>query len=166
MKLHADISDIKHEVEITPTDDAVKAVIDGRDYTIDVSQPEPGLYVLRDGSKTTVAFVSKLADGTSQVTIKSHTVDIMLTDPKRLRGKSAGDDQASGRAEIKTAMPGKVVRILVAQGNAVQKGDGIIVVEAMKMQNEMKSPKDGSVDEIRVSEGETVGAGDVLIVID
>ena len=63
-------------------------------------------------------------------------------------------------------MPGKVVRIIAEAGAAVQKGDGIIVVEAMKMQNEMKSPKDGVVKEIRVSEGSTVNAGEVLVVIE
>ena len=63
-------------------------------------------------------------------------------------------------------MPGKVVRILKAVGDEVAKGDGVIVVEAMKMQNEMKSPKDGVIKEIRVAESDTVGAGDILVVIE
>ncbi|MBK6587173.1 MAG: hypothetical protein IPG22_02470 [Acidobacteria bacterium] len=63
-------------------------------------------------------------------------------------------------------MPGKVVRVLVAQGDTVQKGDGVVVVEAMKMQNEMKSPKDGVIAAIKAAEGDTVGAGDVLVVIE
>ena len=63
-------------------------------------------------------------------------------------------------------MPGKVVRVLVAEGDAVQKGDGVIVVEAMKMQNEMKSPKDGVVSKIKIAEGDTVSAGDILVVIE
>ena len=63
-------------------------------------------------------------------------------------------------------MPGKVVRVLVETGATVQTGDGIIVVEAMKMQNEMKSPKDGTIKEIRFAEGATVNAGDVLVVIE
>ena len=167
MKLHADIAGTKHEVEVKRTDDAVHAVVDGREYTLDVSQPEPGLYVLRDGSKKTVAFVSNLADGTSQVSIDNkHTLDVQLTDPKRLRGSSADDAHADGAAEIKTAMPGKVVRILKAVGDEVLKGDGVIVVEAMKMQNEMKSPKDGIIKEIRVAESDTVAAGDILVVIE
>ena len=76
------------------------------------------------------------------------------------------DHAVGGKAEIKTAMPGKVVRILVAASDEVKKGDGLIVVEAMKMQNEMRSPKDGKVAGIRVAEGETVGAGDVLLVVE
>jgi biotin carboxyl carrier protein len=63
-------------------------------------------------------------------------------------------------------MPGKVVRIIADVGQAVEKGSGVIVVEAMKMQNEMKSPIDGVIKEIRVSEGSTVNAGEVLVVIE
>ena len=63
-------------------------------------------------------------------------------------------------------MPGKVVRILVEQGAEVKQGEGVIVVEAMKMQNEMKAPKDGIIKEIRVAEGATVNAGDILVVIE
>ena len=85
-----------------------------------------------------------------------------IIDPKRLRSAGDNHDHMDGRAEIKTAMPGKVVRILVESGAEVAKGDGIIVVEAMKMQNELKSPKDGIVREIRAADGDTVNAGEVL----
>jgi biotin carboxyl carrier protein len=63
-------------------------------------------------------------------------------------------------------MPGKVVRILTEVGAEIKRGEGVIIVEAMKMQNEMKSPKDGTVKEIRYPEGATVNAGDVLAVIE
>ncbi|QYO67495.1 biotin/lipoyl-containing protein [Leptolyngbya sp. 7M] len=73
---------------------------------------------------------------------------------------------ADGVVELKTAMPGKVVRVIVAEGDEVKKGDGILVVEAMKMQNEMRSPKNGTVKTISVAEGSTVAAGDILAVIE
>jgi biotin carboxyl carrier protein len=63
-------------------------------------------------------------------------------------------------------MPGKVVRVLVEAGQAVEAGQGVVVVEAMKMQNELKSPKAGAVAEVRVEPGATVNAGDVLVVIE
>jgi biotin carboxyl carrier protein len=63
-------------------------------------------------------------------------------------------------------MPGKVVTILQAVGAPVEKGDGVLVVEAMKMQNELKSPKDGRIKEIRVAEGAAVSAGDILATIE
>ncbi|MBC7900992.1 MAG: biotin/lipoyl-binding protein [Saprospiraceae bacterium] len=63
-------------------------------------------------------------------------------------------------------MPGKVVRILVEKGAEVKKGEGVVVVEAMKMQNELKSPKDGIVKDIKIEEGATVSAGDILVWIE
>ncbi|MBC7929115.1 MAG: biotin/lipoyl-binding protein, partial [Rubrivivax sp.] len=71
-----------------------------------------------------------------------------------------------GRAQINAPMPGKVVRVLVEAGQAVEAGAGLVVVEAMKMQNELKSPKTGTVSEVRVEPGATVNAGDVLVIIE
>jgi biotin carboxyl carrier protein len=68
--------------------------------------------------------------------------------------------------KIVAPMPGKVVRILAREGTEVQAGQGIIVVEAMKMQNELKSPKQGVVQKIEVTEGATVNAGDVLVIVE
>lgn len=166
MKLNAEIDGTKHEVEVTRNDGTVKARIDSREYALDVSNPEPGLFVLHDGPSKTIAFVSDIDSGRSMVSIDGNAIEISFSDPKRLRGSGGGGDSLEGVAEIKTAMPGKVVRILTAEGDAVSKGDGVIVVEAMKMQNEMKSPKDGTVRSIRASEGDTVNAGDILVVIE
>ena len=163
MKLNAKIDGEKIEVEIVRVDDQVTATVDGRVYTLEVSRPEPNIYTFRSGGKMTQAFVSP--DG-SKVTIGGNEFEIDLIDPKRLRGSSVDAEHAGGAAEIKTAMPGKVVRILVSVGADVQKGDGVLVVEAMKMQNELKSPKDGLVKEIRTTEGSTVQAGDILAVIE
>ena len=75
-------------------------------------------------------------------------------------------DGPEGVVEIKTMMPGKVVRLLKVKGDTVEKGEAVLVVEAMKMQNDLKAPKAGVVREIRVEEGSTVSAGDVLAVIE
>jgi biotin carboxyl carrier protein len=71
-----------------------------------------------------------------------------------------------GRQEVAAPMPGKIVRVLVNPGENVEEGQGLVVVEAMKMQNEMKSPKAGRVAEVRTSAEATVAAGDVLVVIE
>jgi biotin carboxyl carrier protein len=63
-------------------------------------------------------------------------------------------------------MPGKIVRVLVGQGDEVAAGSGVLVVEAMKMQNEIKSPKKGTIQKILVSEGAAVNAGDVLAIVE
>ncbi len=166
MKLQAEVSDTKKIVELNETDGKLSAVIDGREYLLHVSNPEPGLFLLRDGSNNSLVHVSPTSSGSSIVSINGRTVEVKLFDPKRLRGSSSGEASEAGRAEIKTAMPGKVVRVLVSVGEEVHKGDGVIVVEAMKMQNELKSPKDGVVSEILADHDATVGAGDVLVVID
>jgi biotin carboxyl carrier protein len=161
MKLQAAAEGEKHEVEITRDGDRLTARVDDRDYELDVSEPEPGVLLFKHNGRVYEAFAH---GGT--VLIGGRSFDISIIDPKRLRGSAIAAGDEHGHAEIKTAMPGKVVRILKAVGDALTKGDGVIVVEAMKMQNEMKSPKDGSVKEIRVSEGDTVGAGDILVVIE
>ncbi|MDQ3806105.1 MAG: biotin/lipoyl-binding protein, partial [Acidobacteriota bacterium] len=67
---------------------------------------------------------------------------------------------------ISAQMPGRVVRVLVEAGQEVEAGQPVVVVEAMKMQNEMKSPKAGAVAEVRARDGATVNAGDVLVIIE
>ena len=163
MKLQAKINGEKVDVEIVQQDGKTRAVVGGREYELEISQPEPGIFALRNGQKMTEAFVSP--DG-KRVVVGGSEFEVEIADPKRLRSVGSDSEYVDGVAEIKTAMPGKVVRILVEVGAAVEKGDGVIVVEAMKMQNEMKSPKTGTVTKINASEGDTVNAGDVLAVIE
>ncbi len=165
MKLLAEINNEKHEIEITLDGSKVFANIDGRKYELESSEPEPNVYLLKHEGKIYEVFVSPQQDPLN-VRLGTNELQITLIDPKRLRGVGGADAHAAGLAEIRTAMPGKVVRIIAAVGAEVQKGDGVMVVEAMKMQNEMRSPKDGVVKEIRAAEGATVNAGDVLAVIE
>jgi biotin carboxyl carrier protein len=167
MKLHAEVGEQQLAVEIRRDDRKLFAEVDGRKYELEVSEPEPGVYLFKHEGRIYEASVSRAKDAdTTQVAIGRDRFDIRLIDPKRLRGSGSGADHGHGPAEIKTAMPGKVVRILVAPGAEVAKDDGILVVEAMKMQNELKAPKAGLVKEVRAREGDTVGAGDVLAIIE
>ncbi len=163
MKLQAKINGEKLDVEIVELDGKTRAVVSGREYELDVSRPEAGIFALRNGHKMTEAFISP---DSKQVVIGGHEFDIEIADPKRLRSAGSDSENVDGVVEIKTAMPGKVVRILVEVGAEVEKGEGVIVVEAMKMQNEMKSPKTGIVTKINAAEGDTVAAGDILVVIE
>ncbi len=90
---------------------------------------------------------------------------IAVADARDRSGKSK-KIAAAGPMEIRAQMPGKVIKVVAAVGAKVQAGQGVIVVEAMKMQNEMKSPKDGIIARIFVSEGATVTAGETLIVVE
>ncbi|MBV9217309.1 MAG: biotin/lipoyl-binding protein [Acidobacteria bacterium] len=165
MKLQAEIDGKIEEVILVRQGDLVRASVGGREYELTASEPETGVHLFKVDGRVFEAGVSSKGNEFS-VDVGGQQVGLTLVDPKRLRGSGSGDHHSEGRAEIKTAMPGKVVRILVESGQQVAKGDAVIIVEAMKMQNEMKSPKDGSIAEIRASEGDTVGAGDVLVVIE
>lgn len=168
MKLIAELNHEKHEVILKQHGDNLSADIDGRHYELEAHEIEPNVYLLKHEGKIYQVFVSPRHDLKSPfaVDLGNHHFEIKIADPKRLRGSAGLDADADGIFEIKTQMPGKVVRILVKQGSEVTAGDSVLVVEAMKMQNEMKSPKDGIVKEIRVEEGATVNAGDVLAVIE
>jgi biotin carboxyl carrier protein len=90
---------------------------------------------------------------------------VEVRDPRSFsRNRHAGIGH--GRQTISAPMPGKVVRVLVREGDIVQAGAGLIVVEAMKMQNEHKAPKAGTVIRLSVQEGGTVAAGEPLVVIE
>ena len=88
-----------------------------------------------------------------------------LEDQRSLKTRRAHTGGADGLKVIKASMPGRVVRILVGPGETVKANQGVVVIEAMKMQNELKSPKAGTVLEMRAIPGDTVTAGDVLAVI-
>ena len=164
MKLQAKIGEEKHQVEIKREGEKLFAKVNDRSYEIEVSEPEPGIFLFKHEGRV---YEASVAGGEpTHVRIGPNEFEVRVTDPKRLRGAGGGDDNTDGLVEIRTAMPGKVVRVLSEAGVEVKKGDGVIVVEAMKMQNELKSPKDGVVKQVKVSEGSTVSAGEVLATIE
>lgn len=167
MKLQVKVADAISEVSMRNGSGRYFAEIDGRTYEFDALEPEPGQFSIRlaDGRKIE-ARVSLDAEGRSLVWIDGRSIEVELIDPKKLRGAGGSVAETAGIADIKTAMPGKVVRLIVSVGDAVEKGDGVIVVEAMKMQNEIKAPKNGTVTSIRVAEGDTVDPGRILLSIE
>jgi biotin carboxyl carrier protein len=90
---------------------------------------------------------------------------VQLRDPRSLRSRASADD-GKGPRKLLAPMPGKVVRVLVKEEAEVEAGQGVLVVEAMKMQNEIKSPKKGVVRKMMATEGAAVKAGDVLAVVE
>lgn len=167
MKLHAEHEKSNHEIKITREDLKVFAEIDGRKYELEAREVEPNTYLFNIDGKVFECYVApKNASGVTRVRQGTKSFDLKLSDPKRLRGVQNGEANNDGEVKIITQMPGKVVRVLAIQGAEIKLGESVLVVEAMKMQNEMKSPKDGVVKEIRVEVGATVNAGDVLAVIE
>ena len=107
--------------------------------------------------------VTLLSSG--EVSVNGRTFRVEVFDPRGLRSRERGGER-QGRQKIVAAMPGRVIRVLVELNQAVEAGQGLIVVEAMKMQNEMKSPQAGRVVEMKTAEGAAVFAGEVLLMIE
>ena len=167
MKLLAEIDGKTMEIELRRSGEAVLARVDGREYELEVSEPEPGIYLFKHQAKIFEIFVGRSpTGGATEVKVNGERYDVSIIDPKRLRGSGSDHSQDHGLVEIRSAMPGKVVRLLSSVGENIEKGSGVLVVEAMKMQNELKSPKDGVIKEIRVDEADTVEAGQILAIIE
>jgi biotin carboxyl carrier protein len=168
MKLHATVADLEMHVEIRRNGRRWFANVDGREYELDAHQSNANVLLrTADGKTFDCRVEGKPASGQSvDVFVGPRHYAVTLIDPKRLRAVGAAGTHADGATRIVAPMPGKVVRVLVEQGAQVEAGAGIIVVEAMKMQNEMKAPKAGVVTTLNVAVGATVNGGDVLAVVE
>jgi biotin carboxyl carrier protein len=172
MKLTAEIDGQSYALDLQRDGARVEASVDGRSYALDVRETEAGALLLLTGGRVYECRTGRDSaqqqqqGGATEVQIGDEIFQVVLVDPKRLRGARGAGAEASGRVQIKASMPGKVVRVLVEAGASVETGDALVVVEAMKMQNELKSPKSGTVVEVRAEPGATVNAGDVLVVVE
>src|SRR5215469_11290990 len=138
--------------------------LDGREIEVDAVLARPDVLSLRVGNKAYEVKCERVgADLHLWVGSVGFAADVR--DPRSLRGRiRAAEDH--GPRKLTAPMPGKVVRLLLSPGAEVEAGAGVLVVEAMKMQNEVKSPKKGVIQKIVVTEGAAVNAGDVLAIVD
>ena len=168
MKLKALIGDHEEEVLLKLEEGRIFAQIGNRVYALEVREVEPDCYLFFFHHNVHECRVSErpASKETFDVTIHGRSHEVTIVDPKRLRSGQNSDRHHHGVTEIRAPMPGKVVRVQTEAGEPVEKGAGVIVVEAMKMQNEMKSPRAGVVVSLNVQAGDTVNAGDVLAVIE
>jgi biotin carboxyl carrier protein len=125
----------------------------------DIVEAEPGVYSVIAGLASWEVRVAP-----NEITIGGYRFPIKVDDPRQWKRSSRAGD-AHGHASITAAMPGKIVRVLVAVGDVVVAGQGVVVVEAMKMQNELKAPRGGRITAIEVRENDSVNAGAVLATI-
>jgi len=129
-----------------------------------VAELQPGVFSVLVEGRSYQVNVAPHAEG-FEVWVGLDRYFISLADP-RDRASNSRKGGAAGPVELRAQMPGKIIKLLAAAGSAVTAGQGLIVVEAMKMQNEVKAPKDGIVARIHVAEGATVAAGDPLLVVE
>jgi biotin carboxyl carrier protein len=153
-----------YRLDLNRADGRWSCRLDGRDFEIDAILTRPDVLSLRIGNLAYEVKSERLANDL-HLWVGSTCFAVEVRDPRSLRGRTrAGDDH--GPRKITAPMPGKVVRLLVREGEEVEPGRGVAVVEAMKMQNEIKSPKKGTIQKILVGEGAAVNAGDVLAIVE
>jgi len=153
-----------YRLDISQADGRWSCRVDGREVEVDAVLARPNVLSLRIGNKAYEVKCERVG-GDVHVWVGSQRFAVEVRDPRSLRGRTRAVDD-KGPKKLTAPMPGKVVRILLSEGTAVESGAGVLVVEAMKMQNEVKSPKNGTIQKILVSEGAAVNAGDVLAIVE
>jgi biotin carboxyl carrier protein len=156
-------------------------------YNVEIEEIGKSLYrvavdgneFLVDGKKTGRTNYSLIVDNRSfeievdnsrdeyRVLVDGRNYHVHLVDERRVRvGGGQSDIELQGRQKVSVPMPGKVIAVLVSEGDNVERGQGLVIVEAMKMENEVRSPTAGEVKEIKVKPGDAVEGGAVLIVVE
>lgn len=139
--------------------------IGGEALTVDARETAQGIWSILLDSTSAVAAVTE-QDGTYLVDVEGERYAIRVEEESRYIIRTRGAHGGARGQVLKAPMPGKVALIEVTVGQAVAPGDGLVVLEAMKMENEFKAQVAGTVKEIRVAVGQAVNPGDVLVVIE
>ena len=166
MKFEAVINGARRTVEIEHDGSRWRISLDGESIDADALEIAPNIFsILLNGNSHEVRVTPTAAGAlTLQTGHQEFTAEVV--DPRAWRGRRHGALEAEGRQQVLAPMPGKIVRVLVQAGEKVEAGQGLLVVEAMKMQNEIRSPKSGTVERLLAKEGQPVNAGEVLAWID
>lgn len=159
------VGEKSYKVELSRKNGSWHCRLDGEEVDIDVELLHANvLSLISEGSSYEIK-----REATSQglqILIGNHSLRVTVVDRRTLHGRPGRASESEGPKKIRAPMPGKVVRVIAPVGAAVSAGQGVIVIEAMKMQNELKSPKKGRIQQIVAAEGATVDAGDVLAIVE
>jgi len=154
----------RHRLDLERIESGWSCRLDGRQIAVDAILARRDVLSIRIDNK---AYEVKCERVGSELHLWVGSVRFAaeIRDPRSLRGRVRAEDD-HGPKKLTAPMPGKIVRIMLNPGAEVEAGAGVLVVEAMKMQNEIKSPKKGTIQKILVSEGAAVNAGDVLAIVE
>ena len=175
VKLRAELEGRVHDIEVSESEGRYEVVIDGEKLPLDVVVLGSGVYSMLVGDRSFEARVrpdnGTLSDPAPgiwdlRVSLWDDEYSLQVIDPRRHRSAEAGARGGTGAQIVKAPMHGKVVRILAAAGTEVEAGQGLVVVEAMKMENELKATGPGVVAEVMAAEGDSVEKGEVLCRVD
>jgi biotin carboxyl carrier protein len=147
------------------TDDGWVGTLDGDPIQVDARLIQPGILSLIVQGHS---FRCVLDEGPLETAIQTSAQRFLISieDPRSLTAQRRKASTSGGQQVIKAPMPGKIVRLLVQPGDSVAAHQGVVVIEAMKMQNELKATRAGKVAEIKAEAGATVAAGEILLLIE
>ena len=165
MKFEAQLDGEVIPVEVTGSGGRYHVVLGTQAMDVDARPTGGGGWSLLIGGASTAADVTE-EDGSYVVHVEGEAYAIRVEEETRYIIRTRGGAAGAGGQVLRAPMPGRVVLVEVAVGQTVQPGDGLVVLEAMKMENEIKATVSGTVKEIRATNGQTVNPGDVLVVIE
>jgi biotin carboxyl carrier protein len=170
MKYEVLIDERSYQIELERTAGGYACQVDGEPFSLDVVTTAPNtLSILHQGRSFEVmreVMRESSTTGEMHLRVGAQHFRVEVRDPRSLRSRRAHSAVGAGPVRICAPMPGKVIRLLAAEGDLVEAGQGLLVVEAMKMQNEIQSTKPGKVTKIAVREASAVNAGDLLAIVD
>lgn len=155
-----------HRVELARGEGGWQCRLDGEEIAVDAVVTRPDVMSLIIGATAYEVKREVAHSGDTHFWVKNSRFAVEVRDPRSLRSRKAAAGAGEGPQKLTAPMPGKVVRVLLAAGSEVEAGQGVLVVEAMKMQNELKAAKKGVVKQMLTSEGAAVNAGDVLAIVE
>lgn len=165
MKYVATVLEQAHVVEITGGEGRYRVTVGDEGWEVDARRTAPGIYSLLIDGVSHVAYVAD-RDGVTLIDVGGEQYEILVEEQTRHIIRTRGGAQGGGRSRTLTApLPGKISRVAVQPGDQVEPGTTLVVIEAMKMENEFKAGAAGTVAEVRVFPGQAVNAGDVLLVL-
>ncbi len=166
MKYEILIDGHPHQVLLERLPQGYECTVDGEPFTLDVVMTARDvLSILHQGRQYEAKREYSLM-GETHIIVGSERFAAEVRDPRSLRSRRAAAGAEAGPSKITAPMPGKIVRIIAAEGDQVEAGQPLVVVEAMKMQNEIKATKKGKVTKIAVKEASAVNAGDLLAIVE
>jgi biotin carboxyl carrier protein len=179
LSLEVEVDGVLRRLALERRGEGWVAHMDGRSISVDVCEPAPGVLSLliggcgeagtsgEDGQGgRSYRCVRVLSADEETIAAGRRRHRVVVNDPRSLRAQRKRPGGGNGALQIKASMPGRVARVLVAPGEAVVAHQGIVVIEAMKMQNELKAARDGRIAEVRVTAGDKVASGQVLAVLE
>lgn len=145
-------------IEVERQGNGYRVRIGERWVVADLVNAGPYVRSLRLEDGTQLSIVHDREGNMHQISLPDSTIHVEITDPLSLKRKRR-EDEVGGSGMIRAMMPGRIVRVTVAKGDAVRKGASLLVLEAMKMENDIQAPADGIIDELFVEAGQTVESG-------